>query len=481
LLRPATLNEESQQTMRPKTLRLKTSWYYLGFVVVLSAFGLLPGALAQLPEAPASPPPDARYKADILVIVAHPDDETMVTGWLAKEIFDEHKRVAAIFGTRGDGGGDAEGYAQAAALGAEREIEARKALEAFGVMNVWFLDGPDTPGQDVLRSLETWNHGNALGKTVRLVRLTRPEVILTWLPDYVAGENHDDHQAAGVIATEAFDLAGDPTQFPEQVSAPRHRQSISNLTEGLLPWQPKKIYYFSDAFHTDFLEGQGPKYDTAGVSPSKHEPYYKLAAEEMAFHLTQDDSGQEAKKALATGNFEYFKQPVRLIFGKSLVGRSPTGDVFEGVTAASIPFAPARGYHPESRSGLSLELGGPWAFYREFWKAHSIEHLAALLRVPEVSVQRGETLHLPLLIHNDTAEPKQVSLTCTLPEDWTERQGSARYPVRPHETYPVETLLVAPLGKSPEWQEVRWKAESDGGTIGVITVRVHQASGGLPQ
>src|SRR6266700_4147139 len=50
----------------------------------------------QIPEAPASPGPDDRYKADILVIVAHPDDETMVTAYLAKAIFDEHKRVAVI-------------------------------------------------------------------------------------------------------------------------------------------------------------------------------------------------------------------------------------------------------------------------------------------------------------------------------------------------------------------------------------------------
>jgi LmbE family N-acetylglucosaminyl deacetylase len=434
-----------------------------------------------LPEAPSSPGPDERFKADILVIVAHPDDETMVTGWLAQQIFDRHKRVAAIFGTRGDGGGNAMGYEQAAALGAEREIEARKALAYFGVMNVWFLDGPDTPGQDVLRSLETWNHGNALAKAIRLVRLTRPEVILTWLPDYVAGENHDDHQAAGVIATEAFDMAGDPTQFPEQVSAPRNRESISNLTEGLLPWQPKKLYYFSDAFHTDFLEGQGPKYETTGVSPSKQEPYYKLAAEEMAFHLTQGDTGQLAKQALATGQFEYFKQPVRFVFGKSLVGGMPTGDIFEGVTDAPIPFSSPHGYKPEAHSGLSIELGGPWLFYRQFWKAHSLDHLAALLPTPEVSIQPGETLHLPLVIRNDTGEPKDVALTSTSPEGWVERHGSARYPVRSHDVYPVQTELVAPKATGPEWQEVKWKAESNGETIGAITVKVHVVSGGLPQ
>src|ERR1035441_2954830 len=90
-------------------------------------------------------PPDERFKADILVIVAHPDDETEVTGYLAKAIFDEHKRIAVIFGTRGDGGGDATGQEQAAALGAEREIEARRALSVLGVTNVSFLGGPGSP------------------------------------------------------------------------------------------------------------------------------------------------------------------------------------------------------------------------------------------------------------------------------------------------------------------------------------------------
>jgi len=436
----------------------------------------------QAPAAPPSPAPDERYKADVLVVAAHPDDETMVSAYLAKAIYDEHKRVAVIYGTRGDGGGNAMGYEQAAALGAEREIEARRACAFLDIVNVWFLDGPDTPGQDVLRSLETWNHGAALGKAVRLVRLTRPEVVLTWLPDYVAGENHDDHQAAGVIATEAFDLAGDPTVFPEQVSAPRNRTSISNLTEGLRPWQPKKIYYFSDASHTDFLEDKGPEYRTTDVSASRHVPYYRLAAEEMSFHLTQGDTGQLAKQALATGNFNFFKQPVRLIFGKSLVKSTTTGDVFEGVDPTPVPYSPVRGYEPEPRAGLSLELGGPWAFYREFWKAHNLEHLARLLPTPEVSVQTGETLHVPLLVRNDSAASAEVTLTAALPQGWTDRTGTARYPVRAHDVYPVQAAAVAPSSKGPEWQEVTCTAEANGKAIGSVTLRVNVTSGGgLPQ
>jgi len=435
----------------------------------------------EIKEAPPNPPTDERFKADILVVVAHPDDETEITGYLARAIFDEHRRVAAIFGTSGNGGGDAVSNAQAAALGDIRATEAREALAFFGVLHVWFLGGPDTPGQDVLRSLETWNHGNALWEAVRLVRLTRPEVILTWLPDYVAGENHDDHQAAAVIATEAFDLAGDPTAFPEQVSAPRNRSSIANLTEGLEPWQVKKIYFFSDAASTDFLKGKGPEYSTTDVSPSKHEPYYKLAAEEMAYHLTQDDSGQMAKKALETGDFTYFKQPERMVLGKSLVGGSKTGDVFEGVTPKPIPCAPARGYRFEARQGISIELGGPWVFYREFWKAHNLDTLPGLITTPEVAVSNGGQLHVPILIHNNTDGPVEVTVSSTFPPGWREINGTARYPVRPHEVYPAQTVYVTPSTHEPEWQTLSWKAEANGQPIGTIALRVRTDSPGLPQ
>jgi LmbE family N-acetylglucosaminyl deacetylase len=109
----------------------------------------------QLPHQLPVPIPDDRYKADILLVVAHPDDESMVTGYLARAIYDFGKRVAVVFGTHGDAGGNAKGNEQAAALGAVREIEARRALATLSVFNVWFLNGLDTPGQDVLRWLET--------------------------------------------------------------------------------------------------------------------------------------------------------------------------------------------------------------------------------------------------------------------------------------------------------------------------------------
>lgn len=131
--------------------------------------------------------------------------------------------MAVAYGTRGSSGENQAGAEQTAALGEIREIEAHDALATLGIGKAWFLGGVDTASQDVLQSLANWDHGKTLENLVRLVRLTRPEVILTFLPGTFIGEDHGDHQAAGVLATEAFDLAGDPTAFPEQVAVPLRR------------------------------------------------------------------------------------------------------------------------------------------------------------------------------------------------------------------------------------------------------------------
>jgi LmbE family N-acetylglucosaminyl deacetylase len=164
---------------------------------------------------------------------------------------------------------------QGRAMADERKMEARRSLAASGITNIWFLHGSDTPTQDVLHSLETLGHGQALDE---VVRLTRPEYVITWMPAYVAGENQGDHQAFSMVATEAVDMAGDPTAFPEQVAAPRQYQDISNYGEGLHPWQAKKLYYFSDASHQDFLAHHGPTYLASDVSRSKGVPYATLKA-----------------------------------------------------------------------------------------------------------------------------------------------------------------------------------------------------------
>src|SRR5258707_1949762 len=283
----------------------------------------LPKATAQEPK--ALPSADERYKTDILLVVAHPDDEGAATPYLARAL-DEHKRVAVVFGTRGSSGANEAGGEQAAALGAVREIEARNALTTLGITNVWFLSGKDTPSQNVLQSLANWGHGAVLQQLVRIVRLTRPEVILTFLPGTFIGEDHGDHQASGVLATEAFDLAGDPAAFAEQLAAPMRR--LEPLLENLRPWQPKKIYYFPDANREDIFRGKGPEYSVKEISKSRKQAYWRLALESFRAHQTQAkayldsiarmDEAQIEKMALSDDGWA---ETQHLGLGKSLVDR----------------------------------------------------------------------------------------------------------------------------------------------------------------
>ena len=454
------------------------------------------GAAAQ--TAPPLLQPDARYKADLLLIVAHPDDDVLLGGYLARISLDERKRVAVVYCTNGDGGGNAVGNEAGASLGQLRVLEARRALASLGIENVWFLTGHDTPGQNVLRSLDHWNHGLALDEVVRLVRITRPEVILTWLPSHDVGENHDDHQASGVLATEAFDAAGDPTVFPEQVSPAEDRTGMANLTEGLLPWQPKKIYYFTDAFEVfspywsdkselpshraNLAEGRGPTYDTVTISPTRHLSYAHLEAEQQGYYLTQE--GDIGISALKNGNFRDFEFPIHLILGKSLVGGTVPGDVFEGVSDAPAPFARVRGYQPDAMSGLSLEIGDPWHFYGLWWTAHNLDNLAAMVQEPEISAKSGDKLSIPMLACNRTGQPAEISISSALAAGWTDKTLFTHYPVRAGECYPLQALVQVQASASgtAHWQQITWTAASAGHTIGTLALRIYVGrTGGLPQ
>lgn len=407
-----------------------------------------------------APQPDDRFKADVLLIVAHPDDEGMAIGYLAKAVLDQHKRVAIVYGTRGDGGENAVGLEKSAALGAEREIEARKAVGSIGITNVWFLGAPDTPGQNVLRSLEAWNHGSALWQVVRLIRLTRPQVVMTWLPAFSVGENHGDHQAAAVLATEAFDMAADPTAFPEQIM------------EGVGTWQAQKLYFFSDTANPSALDGKGPQYPWDEMSPSKNVTYGRLALESIANHRTQDYPGLLAERALKANDFGPLKQmKTRLVLGKSLVNGSVTGDVFEGTVNSSIEFKRVRGYEPELSSGVSAELGDPWAFYQKFYKAHDLPGVREIFP-PQMKAAISSEANIPILIHNSSGDAVSVDVNVDAPREWGSPKGAGPYPLRPHESRTLQISFPIPAQGVGTSQKVRVQVVGANRTIADLAVDV---------
>ncbi len=452
----------------PPTVRL------LGFLALSSSAGAL---------AAQNPPPDPRFKVDILLIIAHPDDESAVSSYLAQAIFDQGKQVAVVYGTRGDGGGNDAGPEQAAALGAVRETEGRKALATLGIDRVWFLDGKDTPSQDVLQSLETWHHGDALERTVRLIRLTRPDVILTWLPQFVVGENHGDHQAAGVIATEAFDLAGDPTAYPSQVAPARNRSGIGNLTEGLTVWQPKKLYYFSDRADVAPFRNRGPVYPSTAVSPSRKAPYYQFTAKLLAEHRTQ--GSRVADSAVRTGDYKAFLETqrdfsgttdIQLVFGKSHVGGSAASDVLSGVTPGPIGFRRPGDRGATALAGVTVELGGPWSFYRAFWRKHDLDEIGDLFP-PELGVNPGSEVRLPLRVTNGGPSAR-LTLAVTLPAGWSERSGSGTVSLAAGESVDRQLVLIAPA-KAGQAQDLLIALMDGARTVATLRLSV-RALGTMP-
>ncbi len=440
-------------------------------------------------EPKAQPQPDERYKADILVVVAHPDDEAAVTPYVARAL-DEHKRIAVVFGTRGSSGSNEAGTEQAAALGAVREIEARNALTTLGISNVWFLSGKDTASQNVLQSLANWDHGETLEQMVRLVRLTRPEVILTFLPGTFIGEDHGDHQASGVLATEAFDLAGNPAVFPEQISGPMKR--LEPFLENLRPWQVKKIYYFPDAEREDIFRGKGPSYSVKEVSKLSNKPYWRMALDAFRAHQTQAKSYldriaqmDEAQIEKMATSEDGWGEDQHYVLGKSVVGGTVTGDIFEAITPGAVPFVRPEITPETARPDLSIELGGPWSFYAEFRRAHGLANLPHP-EPPEIALQGPGALVIPLWIRNRTAKAQEITISAMLSAGWTAENGTGKFIVAAKQTAAprVEVNLPAPADKASknvEPQEVTVRAEVNGQVIGEAKLRVELRKRALPQ
>jgi LmbE family N-acetylglucosaminyl deacetylase len=440
-------------------------------------------AIAQNPTPSSTPPllkPDERLKVDVLLIVAHPDDETGVVPYLV-QLIDQKKHVAIIYTTHGEAGHNNMKPERAQSLGAVREMELRHALESVGINNVWFLSGRDTPTQNVLESLANWHQGQVEEELVRMVRLTRPEVIITWMPGFFIGENHGDHQAAGVMATEVFDSAGDPTVFPAQLAGPV--KVNETLLDGLQPWQTKKLYYFPDAAD-DIFKGIGPTYQTNGMSKALKIPYWRAGFETFKYHLTQYrnfieglkkmDEKQVAEQEKNWGGEGSF------VFGKSLVPGSVTGDVFEGITPGPIAFVPpAREAYPQL-AAFSVELGGPWGFYERFRQSHGITKLPQA-KETEIAIKRGATLMVPLELHNHTDAAKNMTIVVKLPDGWTTQSGVGNLSLEPQSDYHWQVLLDAPKAEIKERQEIECTASADGKPLATIKISVQLRNGGLPQ
>ena len=158
---------------------------------------------------------------------AHPDDENNALHVYLNR--GQGVRTILATATRGDGGQNEIGpelYDPLAVLRTE-ELEA---MHRFDATEQYFTRAIDFGYSfSIEETLEKWGRDEIIGDYVRLIRMTRPDVVVGMNPTGTAGGLH--HQTSGLLSREAFKAAGDPARYPEQIR------------EGLMPWQPRKYYY----------------------------------------------------------------------------------------------------------------------------------------------------------------------------------------------------------------------------------------------
>jgi LmbE family N-acetylglucosaminyl deacetylase len=159
------------------------------------------------------------FKPDttLLVVTAHPDDETLNAGGTIARCSASGMRTVVVSMTRGESGGTADSsLVSGRSLGAVRLRELRVASMVLGAskcLTLGFADSglPGSPASKASDALVAADHTSAVERLVRTIREERPAVIITH--DALGGYGHPDHQATHRITFAAFEAAGDAARF----------------------------------------------------------------------------------------------------------------------------------------------------------------------------------------------------------------------------------------------------------------------------
>jgi LmbE family N-acetylglucosaminyl deacetylase len=121
----------------------------------------------------------------VLMIWAHPDDETYLAGGLSAALTDAGHRVVCVTATRGEAGVASASADQHERLAAIRTTELAEALRVLGVEEHHWLDYPDGGCAGV-------DTGEAVARIAAVLDAVRPDTVVTFGPDGFTG--HPDHR-----------------------------------------------------------------------------------------------------------------------------------------------------------------------------------------------------------------------------------------------------------------------------------------------
>lgn len=239
----------------------------------------------------------------VLYVAAHPDDEnTRLLAWLANE---RMLRTGYLSITRGDGGQNLIGKEQGELLGLIRTQELLAARRIDGAEQFFTRANDFGFSKNPEETLKFWDHDSVLKDVVWAIRKFRPDVIICRFPTTGEG-GHGHHTASAILAGEAFDAAGDPNRFPEQLREVR-------------PWKPRRLFWNTFNFGGNNTTSPDQLKVDAGVyNQLLGKSYGEIAAESRTSHKSQGFGTARGRGEA----IEYFRQ---------LKGDSVTKDLFEGI------------------------------------------------------------------------------------------------------------------------------------------------------
>jgi len=208
----------------------------------------------------------------VLYLAAHPDDEnTRLIAWSAREM---KYRTAYLSLTRGDGGQNLIGTELAEELGLIRTQELLAARRIDGGEQYFSRANDFGFSKTPEETLEFWGHEAILADAVWVIRKHRPDVIITRFPPDPRG-GHGHHQAATILAIEAFRAAADPQRFPEQLVF-------------VEPWQAKRLLWNAANFGgRNNTTVEQFNIDIGAYNPLLGQSYGEIAAESRSSHKSQ--------------------------------------------------------------------------------------------------------------------------------------------------------------------------------------------------
>jgi len=197
----------------------------------------------------------------VLMIAAHPDDEnTAVLGALA---LGAGADVAYLSLTRGEGGQNLIGPELQEGLGLIRSGELLAARRLDGARQFFTRAYDYGFSKSAEEAFSHWPQDSLLADAVGVIRAFRPDIIISVFSG-TPRDGHGQHQAAGIVAREAFDAAADSARFLHLGAPHRARTLYQSL------WRPtgdERLHLATGDY--DPLLGRS-HYQVAMASRSRH-------------------------------------------------------------------------------------------------------------------------------------------------------------------------------------------------------------------